>query len=330
MLINMVKNIRKLCKEKLNSLICDGYKFIYLETVSACPVKCIPCPVGRNTIPQHSTVVLDLAIARKCFYKLVSEFKVTTLIMGNWGEPLLHPRFVDLVGFARAAGFKQIGVSTSLSVKTDISALASCGLDFIAVSVSGLTKDVYNQSHRRGNFDLVMRNLEDLAASITKQRMRTKLNIRWHRYHHNEFQLDDLKEFCEQLGIGYNAYYGHLGSIESLIDWKNNTLEEPLRGFAVKSVFTKFLEQACELNKNAIRCRQSEFLVVDADATLVFCCSCYKYYKNSLDFLSCTPADVRRFKQPDSSICPSCLENGWAGYMNRPKTLEEYGINIEL
>ena len=306
------------------------FDLVYLEIVRACPVKCVPCPVGREIINQHSATIIDLNVARKCLMKLRAEFKVSTLIMGNWGEPLLHPNFAEIVEIARETGFTSIGVSTSLSVNADMSRLASAGFDSIAISISGISKDVYNKSHRQGDFDLVMKNLEELVTLIKKFNYRTKITVRWHRYKHNEFQYADLKKLCDKLGVGYNAYFGHLGSIESLQDWENNNLEEPLKSFSENSVFTGFIEQACDLNKGSLSCRQSDFLVIDADATLLFCCSCYNYYKQSLDFLSSTPLDVKNFKQLDSSVCLRCLANGWSGYMNRPKTLEEYGGHIKL
>jgi len=324
------KNYKTKIISNRTDLHVNKFNFVYLETVRACPVKCVPCPLGRDVIDQHPAMVIDLDVARKCFIKLQSEFQVSTLIMGNWGEPLLHPNFAELVKISRETGFQQIGVSTSLSVKTDISRIAFSGLDSIAISISGISKDVYNKSHRQGDFDLVMHNLEELVTLVKKFNLRTKITIRWHRYKHNEFQYEEFKKLCDKLYIGYNAYFGHLGSIEALRDWENNCLEEPLKNFTDNNIFTEFIMQACDLNKSAQSCRQSDFLVIDADATLLFCCSCYSHYKQSLDFLSLTPLAVHKFKQLNSSICLECLANGWAGYMNRPKTLEEYGGLINL
>jgi len=306
------------------------YNFAYLETVRGCPVKCIPCPVGRNVVEQHPVVVLDLETAHKCFVKLREEFQIKTLIMGNWGEPLLHPQFTEIVKIARDSGLEQIGISTSLSVDREMAEIASAGLDFIQVSISGITQEIYSQSHKKGNFDLVMRNLNELAELVNKQKKPLNVAIRWHRYRHNEFQFEAMQTMCKNIGIGVIPYYGHLGSIESLRDWRNNCLEEPLKSFADTSVFTEFIDQAIDLNINAKHCKQSEFLVIDADASLVFCCSCYNFYKQSVDFLSMTTTDVQKFKQLDSSMCFQCLANGWSGYMNRPKTLEEYGDRIKI
>ncbi|ACM19806.1 radical SAM domain iron-sulfur cluster-binding oxidoreductase [Geotalea daltonii FRC-32] len=332
-LVQMVQKVKNICLnnvEKTNTMAQRHYKFAYIEPVRACPVKCIPCPVGRNVLFKHPVVVLDLEIARRCFAKLRGQFGIDTLIMGNWGEPLLHPQFPELVQLARSSGFRQIEVSTSLSVKCDMASIIGAGLDCIQISMSGITKDVYNQSHRFGDFDLIFKNLESLVSLNKVKTTPAGIVIRWHRYHHNEAQFEAVSNFCKDLGLGLLPYFGHLGSIEAMRDWSNHQLEEPLKSFVYNSVFTEFIEKACILNKGATNCKQSEFVVLDADGSLVFCCSCYKNYKTNAPFLAMSASEIESFKSPNSTICSLCLGSGWSGYMNRPKTLEEYDGCISL
>jgi len=329
---NTFNSIKKLVRKPdfISFSRVGNYRHAYLEPINSCPVKCIPCPVGRNILQHEPAILIDLDIASGCFYKLANELNVNTVIMGNWGEPLLHPNFPELVTLAKKAGISYVGVSTSLSVKRDMREVAEAGLSSIHVSVSGATSDIYAKSHRKGEFDLVMRNLKSLSGYVSKLKTAPIITLRWHRYRHNEFQFEEAQTMCKNLGIVFLPYYGHLGSVESLIDWSNSALEEPLKSFVKDSVFEDFVLQACNLNRNAHECRQSSQLVIDSDGSLIFCCSCYKKYKQNLPFMPLTPKEIENYKRPDSSICKICLEKGWAGYMNRPKTIEEYEGHIKI
>ena len=129
----------------LASLFYPFLDWIQVEVTSACNAACTYCPhtVYRN-IWKERHLSLDL------FKKLVPAFHRTCHVhLQGWGEPLLHPHFLDLVDIAKAAGCR-VGTTTNGMLLGENSAghLVESGLDVVAFSLAGV--DARNDAVRKG------------------------------------------------------------------------------------------------------------------------------------------------------------------------------------
>jgi len=105
-----------------------------LELTNRCNLKCTFCPTadGRMTRPKgHMDETLFLRA-------LEGAGRLEFVLLFQWGEPLLHPRFAELAALAARRGVRTL-VTTNGTLLDDrrIAGLLGAGVDRVTVSVDG-------------------------------------------------------------------------------------------------------------------------------------------------------------------------------------------------
>jgi radical SAM protein with 4Fe4S-binding SPASM domain len=139
-------------------------QFVQIEPVGQCNLRCQMCPIQfRTDGPPGPSAFMHF----DTFCKLIAQFgALTELHLQGLGEPLLHPRFFDMVRHAAARGVR-VSTNTNLTVLTAGHA-ASCvasGLHTMYVSLDGATAESYEAIRVRARLDKVLRNLRRLMAA---------------------------------------------------------------------------------------------------------------------------------------------------------------------
>ncbi len=163
---------------------------VLVEVASVCNLRCHFCPTGdikltRDTGKYRGLIDLDL------FRKLVKDIDalptpVKALHLHKDGEPLLHPKFCDMVLEARrSANIQKIETTTNgVLLNPELNRrLAEFGLDRIKISVYGLSTDAF-KAKSRANVDFA-RYVENIADLYSR---RNGLKI------HIKILEDDLSE----------------------------------------------------------------------------------------------------------------------------------------
>ena len=117
-----------------------------VEVTSVCPNRCGYCP--RTTMGDHWQ---SRHMGVETFTRLLPLFRESGRVhLQGWGEPLLHPDFLDMVAFAREAGCSVSTTTSGRHMTRDLAeALVESGLDVIAFSLAGATAGT-NDSLRDG------------------------------------------------------------------------------------------------------------------------------------------------------------------------------------
>lgn len=140
-------------------------RFVQIEPVGQCNLRCTMCPIQFRTDGQAGTP--SAFIDFDMFCALVEQFDdLTELHLQGLGEPLLHPRFFDMVAFAARRGIR-VSTNTNMTVLTDARA-AECvrsGLHAMHVSLDGASAAVYEAIRLRARFHKVLRNLRRLMKA---------------------------------------------------------------------------------------------------------------------------------------------------------------------
>ena len=139
-------------------------QYVQIEPVGQCNLRCRMCPVQfRDDGPPGPSAFMPF----DRFCSLIEQFDaLTELHLQGLGEPLLHPRFFDMVRHASERGIR-VSTNTNMTVMTPEQAAqcVSSGLHTMHVSLDGASAASYEAIRVRARFDKVLRNLRRLMAA---------------------------------------------------------------------------------------------------------------------------------------------------------------------
>lgn len=177
--------------------------YVQIEPVGQCNLRCQMCPIQfrRDGPPYGPPAFMPF----ETFTSLVDQFTtLTDLHLQGLGEPMMHPRFFDMVAYAVAKGIR-VTTNTNFSLLNArrAEACVTSGLAELHISLDGATAATYERIRVRGHFDRIVRNLALLTA--TRERWgseRPSLQIVMVIMRQNLAELPDLVRFAHRWGVG--------------------------------------------------------------------------------------------------------------------------------
>jgi|GEM_PF-1180734 len=151
----------------------------------------------------------------------------------NWGEPLLHLHFADLVKLAASYSI-YTRTSSHFSLRQGISPerLVSSGLRYIVASIDGASDSIYQRYRVNGKLSYVLQNLEALISE--RQRVGSRFPIIEWQYlvmEHNVDEIGKAREMAKQLGVDVFRYGGARGRMSTKILTDSPTNVRQSHGF---------------------------------------------------------------------------------------------------
>ncbi|WP_447978032.1 radical SAM protein [Candidatus Nitrospira bockiana] len=143
----------------------DAPRFIQIEPVGQCNLRCRMCSVQfrEDGPPDGSPAVMPY----ERFTRLMDQCTgLQELHLQGLGEPLMHPRFFDLVAYAAAKGIR-VTTNTNLTLLRPgwAERCVTSGLASIRVSIDGATAETYEGIRVGASFRRVVRNLTALVEA---------------------------------------------------------------------------------------------------------------------------------------------------------------------
>lgn len=185
---------------------------LFIDTVNVCNLRCPFCPTGTGDLDRsRGFMPVDL------FKRVIDEVAAHTymVFLFDWGEPLLHPQLCDLIEYANGHRMYTC-VHSNFSVALNeqkAEHMIRSGLSHLSLSVDGASQGVYEQYRKKGQLDLVLKNIELMIR--TRQRMglsRPHLRWRFLAFKHNEHEIDKAREIAKELGVDEFSVAG--GAVE--------------------------------------------------------------------------------------------------------------------
>ena len=142
--------------------------YVQIEPVGQCNLRCTMCPI--NFREDKPLVGAQKFMQYELFTRLVDQLpQMETLHLQGLGEPMLHPRFFDMVEYAVAKGVR-VTTNTNLTLLNPKRAerLVTSGLHTLHFSIDGVRPETYERIRVNSHFDKVMHNLDLLVEA--KQR----------------------------------------------------------------------------------------------------------------------------------------------------------------
>ena len=183
---------------------------VYVESTNVCNLDCIMCPTGLHidTRPK-GYMEWDLYTA------IIDEIApfAEAVVLHSWGEPLLHKRIIDMIRYAKE---RDLWVETSTNAtrldEETSRKLIESGLDRVYLSMDGLTKETYEKVRVKGNFEVVLGNIERFLDLNHELGSPVEADIQIVRLSETDAEVE---EFVKQ----WKSSYADLINIKELDTW---------------------------------------------------------------------------------------------------------------
>jgi radical SAM protein with 4Fe4S-binding SPASM domain len=123
-----------------------------IESTNFCNIRCVMCPRGEPDLMERPLGHMDDAV----FRKIVDgwEFFTEPCWFHWFGEPLMHPRLFEQIAYAKAAGVRNLGISSNATLLTEArsSQLLDSELDTLMLCIDGTNAATYEHIRRSAAF----------------------------------------------------------------------------------------------------------------------------------------------------------------------------------
>jgi MoaA/NifB/PqqE/SkfB family radical SAM enzyme len=161
----------------------------FLEINSACNLACPTCTKGnRETINglkyEHETGLMDPVMMGEIIDKIAHENPNAIVFLYGNSEPFLHPRLAECITAVKSFGLR-CELSTNLNYIQHVPEVLAAQPDFMIISLSGFTQDVYVRGHAGGNIEKVKANMKVLGTFNQFANPKVKIAVNYHLYNDN-------------------------------------------------------------------------------------------------------------------------------------------------
>jgi len=181
---------------------------VILDVTSRCNLKCVMCyfaATDRLNFPPFDTGPSDGNMPLPVFEKIASELfpRAWRVALGCAAEPMIHPRFREILAVAGRYGVPDLWFPTNLLALSEESAAAirDAGVRTVAASIDGTTKETYEKIRVPARWERLLSRLELLREMRgTRRRKGPRLRIIFTWMKSNRRELADLPAFAEHWG----------------------------------------------------------------------------------------------------------------------------------
>lgn len=176
--------------------------YVQIEPVGQCNLRCQMCSIQfrKDGPPYGPPAFMEFAT----FTRVVDSFiGLQELHLQGLGEPMMHPRFFDMVEYAAKRGIK-VTTNSNLTLLNEKRAerCVTSGLHRLHVSIDGATAETYERIRIRAHFERIVSNLERILSA------RTHLHSNYPRLHlvmvimrQNLHELPDLVRLAHRWSV---------------------------------------------------------------------------------------------------------------------------------
>src|SRR5436190_8103275 len=216
--------------------------YIQIEPVGQCNLRCQMCAIPFRTDGPPYGPPAFMPFER--FTGILDQFPgLRELQLQGLGEPMMHPRFFDMVAHAAARGIR-VGTNSNMTLLNEHRAerCVTSGLGDLHVSIDGSTAQTYERIRVRAKLDRVLGNVGmvlEARARLGSATPRLRMVVVAMRQNLHEFP--DLVRLAHSLGIasvfvqhlchdfGESSLPAHYAPMRDFVDEQTLLAEDPAR-----------------------------------------------------------------------------------------------------
>lgn len=182
---------------------------VILDLTARCNLKCVMCyfaATDRLAFPPFDRAVdADGNLPVDVFERIAADLfpRAWRVALACAAEPMIHPRFRDILAIAGRYGVPDLWFPTNLMALTapTAEALVDHHVTTVAASIDGVTKETYEKIRPPAKWERLIANLELLASARRGRRSKTpRLRIIFTWMKSNRRELAELPAFAEAHG----------------------------------------------------------------------------------------------------------------------------------
>lgn len=177
-------------------------QMVVVSTTNACNYQCSHCYFYKYVAsPDYTRHDIDTSVFRKIVDEM-GHYPHSTLRFIAWGEPLLHPKMIDLMTIARrAAPANKITLITNGYVMNEAysNALMKAGLNLVEVSIDAARPETYSKLRTSlpNALNIVEENTQEMIKNRDKDKYSTRVVVSFILYPTIESE-EEFKLFKEK------------------------------------------------------------------------------------------------------------------------------------
>jgi radical SAM protein with 4Fe4S-binding SPASM domain len=173
--------------------------YVQIEPVGQCNLRCQMCSIQfRKDGPPYGPLAF---MEYETYTSIIDQFtNLQELHLQGLGEPMMHPRFFDMVEYAAKKGIK-VSTNSNLTLLNERRAerCVTSGLRHLHISIDGAHPETYEGIRVRAHFERVVANLERiLAARVRLESPYPQLQLVMVIMRRNLHELPDLVRFAHR------------------------------------------------------------------------------------------------------------------------------------
>ncbi len=230
--------------KKLNEMFAPlHFDCIQVEVSSVCNALCPYC-VQACYKDHWEGGLMDM----RTFARLERGFSMADMVfLQGWGEPLLHPKFWQMVKRVKSSGVKVGFTTNGTRLDADnLSQLLNSGVDVMGLSLAGIAPDTHERLRKGcdfGHLDAALRKLEKIKQGHHNKGPR--VHIAFMLLRSNQHELAQLPQLAAEWGVS-QIVVSNLNLIGSKVMQKESLLVHPELWTEVAASLERAREQAAE------------------------------------------------------------------------------------
>jgi organic radical activating enzyme len=131
---------------------------LYVESTNECNLKCIMCPNGLGLM-ERPRGFMEFGLFKKIMDEMAPHVRASTIHI--WGEPLLHPRIIEMIHYGKRHGAKlEMSTNATLLDEETAGRLLDSELNMIYLCLDGTTKETYEAIRRKSDYETTVANIQ--------------------------------------------------------------------------------------------------------------------------------------------------------------------------
>ncbi len=213
---NPFSEIYRLCNDGSNvdkyRMIREGEivlpRYLDVELTNLCNFHCRFCPTGTKSVNRVKGYMPDAVV--DALVANVKKYHIPGVRFIRWGEPTMHPKFVEILKKVKSVGAKiHINTNGSILDEGKIRELLDIPLDSIKFSFQGADEDTYQEMRQGGEYlhllstVKLMYNLQRRTLCTPHTYIQISTTLTGETAEQVESFKHDVGNICDFYNIGY-------------------------------------------------------------------------------------------------------------------------------